>query len=348
MKKYVSYVLLVFIVLMLTSCGNKNLTEGSSKHSIALMTDTGGINDQSFNQSAWEGAQKAKKDFGIDVKYIESKQVADYKENINSLLENKPDMIIVMGYTAADVLKDIAKVNPKQYFCIIDYEESGTLENNVSYVRCRDQEGALLVGYIAGYKTKTNKVGFIGGAKSVTIDDFEYGYRAGVKIAALELKKNIDVEIQYAENFQDDTKGKAMANGMYANGVDIIYHAAGNLGRGVIEAAKDNNKFVIGADKDQRYLAPQNVISSTLKLTKGIIYQICKEINENGNASRLTGKNISVGLKENAVGIAASTKDMVSKGLMEKVNAIKKDIINRKIVPPYNEQTFNDFEKNLK
>ena len=348
MRRCISCIVLISTLLMLVSCGNKNSTEKSgSEHSIALMTDTGGINDQAFNQSAWEGAQKAKEDFGIDIRYIESKQVADYKENINSLLENKPDMVVVMGYTAADTLLDVANANKDQNFTIIDYKLN-TIVDNIYSVSFRDCEGAFLVGYIAGYTTKTGKVGFIGGAKSDTIDEFEYGYRAGVKFAALELKKNIDVEVQYAGNFQDDTKGKAMANGMYSNGVDIIYHAAGNLGKGVIEAAKDNNKWVIGADKDQKYLAPKNVISSTLKLTKEIVYQICEEIHKNGNANSLIGKNISVGLKEKAVDIAESTKDMISEELMKKVNIVKDDIISGKIIPPYSEQTFIDFENNKK
>lgn len=344
-NKFISYVLLLSITFsMLEGCQTtKKLTEKNTR-SIALMTDTGGINDQAFNQSAWEGAQKVKKDLDFDVKYIESKQVSDYKANIDALTDNDPDMIFVMGYTAADTLEEEANLNKNQHYVIIDYVYDQPIDNVLS-IRFRDQEPAFLVGYIAGCVTKTNKLGFIGGAKCDTIDAFEYGYRAGVYKAAQELDKTIDVEVQYAENFQDDTKGKAMANTMYSKGVDVIYHAAGNLGRGVIEAAKENQKYVIGADRDQQYLAPKNVISSTLKLTGEVVYQICEDMSKIDDISSLTGKNKTVGLKENSVGISESTVKMIAPEVMYRITEIKNDIIDEKIIPPYNEDTFKEYIK---
>ena len=342
-KKVISYVLLCSNLIVLSACGGgNNVNVSSSKKSIALMTDTGGINDQAFNQSAWEGAQKVKEELDFDIRYIESKQVADYKTNLDALTDDEPDMIFVMGYTAADILKDFAEINKQQHYAIIDYKYDETTDNILS-IEFRDEESAFLVGYIAGNTTKTNKIGFIGGAKSETIDAFEYGFRAGVEFAAKKLNKDIDVKVQYAENFQDDTKGKAMANVMYSNGIDVIFHSAGNLGRGVIEAAKENDKYVIGADRDQNYLAPKNVISSTLKLTGEVVYQTCKEINESDDLNQITGKNVAMGLAENAVGLAESTKEMISEQLWKEVQDLKNKIIDKTIVPPHNQETFDKY-----
>ncbi|MBP0979452.1 MAG: BMP family ABC transporter substrate-binding protein [Oscillospiraceae bacterium] len=336
---------LLSVFSVLTSCA-ANTGDQSEKYSIALMTDTGGINDQAFNQSAWEGAKRVKQDLDFNVRYIESKQVSDYKTNLDSLADSDPDMIFVMGYTAADVLKDVAGVNTDQHYTIIDNEYDEKIDNILS-VRFRDEEPAFLVGYIAGSVTKSNKIGFIGGAKSDTIDAFEFGFRAGVAWAAKELDKEIDVEVQYADNFQDDTKGKAMANVMYSKGIDIIYHGAGNLGRGVIEAAKENNKYVIGADRDQKYLAPKNVISSTIKLTGEVVYRVCSEIKETGNLDDITGRNAKMGFKEGVVDISEATKEMIEPELVEKVEDLKEKIINQEIVPPNNESSFDKYISNL-
>ena len=345
MNKLSRLILSMSALCILTSCGD-NTDNKSKNYSMALMTDTGGINDQAFNQSAWEGAKRVGSDLDFDIRYIESKQVSDYKTNLDSLSDTDPDMIFVMGYTAADVLKDVASVNIDQHYTIIDNEYEDKIDNILS-VKFKDEEPAFLVGYVAGCVTKSNKIGFIGGAKSDTIDAFEFGFRAGVAFVAKELGKNISVEVQYADNFQDDTKGKAMANVMYAKGIDIIYHGAGNLGRGVIESARENNKYVIGADRDQRYLAPENVISSTIKLTGEVVYRVCSEIKETGNLDNITGKNVKMGFKEGVVDISETTKEMVEPEIIKKVEDLKEKIINQEIVPPNNENDFNKFINNL-
>lgn len=345
MRFYSKLVLMLSSVCILTSCSSE-VNKQNKNYSMALMTDTGGINDQAFNQSAWEGAKRVKQELNFDIRYIESKQVSDYKTNIDALSDADPDMIFVMGYTAADTLKDVAKINRNQHYTIIDNKYDEQIDNVLS-IKFKDEEPAFLVGYIAGHVTKSRQVGFIGGAKSETIDAFEYGFRAGVALAAKELEKDIKVEVQYADNFQDDTKGKAMANVMYSKGIDVIYHGAGNLGRGIIEAARENNKYVIGADRDQRYLAPDNVISSTLKLTGEVVYQICEEIMNTDNLDDITGENKIMGFKEGVVDISDSTKEMIKPALIEKVDIVKQKIINEDIIPPNNEEAFNKYINNL-
>lgn len=345
MKKIISYMLLVSMVFALSGCGTSNKNqERNYEHSMALMTDTGGINDEAFNQSAWEGAQKVKEDLNFDIRYIESKQVSDYKSNLDVLNDSNPDMIFVMGYTAADMLKDEAELNPDQHYTIIDYAYDEPIENVLS-IRFRDSEPAFLMGYLAAHTTKSNKVGFVGGIKSETIGEFEYGFKAGVFYASKELNKDVKVDVQYIESFQDDTKGKAIANGMYSKGIDVVYAVAGNAGRGVIQAAAEQGKYVIGADKDQQYLAPKNVIGSTLKLSNQVVYNVCKDIVDVNDLSELTGRNKIMGLKDVAVDVVIN-KDLIDQDLINKVTEIKNKISDGSVNPPYNEDMFNNYIQN--
>ena len=340
MKKIISYMLLVSMVFALSGCGTSNKNqERNYEHSMALMTDTGGINDEAFNQSAWEGAQKVKEDLNFDIRYIESKQVSDYKSNLDVLNDSNPDMIFVMGYTAADMLKDEAELNPDQHYTIIDYAYDEPIENVLS-IRFRDSEPAFLMGYLAAHTTKSNKVGFVGGIKSETIGEFEYGFKAGVFYASKELNKDVKVDVH-----QDDTKGKAIANGMSSKGIDVVYAVAGNAGRGVIQAAAEQGKYVIGADKDQQYLAPKNVIGSTLKLSNQVVYNVCKDIVDVNDLSELTGRNKIMGLKDVAVDVVIN-KDLIDQDLINKVTEIKNKISDGSVNPPYNEDMFNNYIQN--
>jgi basic membrane protein A len=159
-----------------------------------MVTDTGGVNDQSFNQSSWEGLQSLNKDTGAKVSYLESKQAADYATNLDKLADDDNDIIWGIGYAMAGAIGNAAKQNPDISYAIVDNEyDEKTMPSNVTGVMFRAQESSFLVGYIAGKTTKTNKVGFVGGQTSAIIDQFQYGYQAGVDYAAKELNKTISV-----------------------------------------------------------------------------------------------------------------------------------------------------------
>ena len=217
-------------------------SEGKSSFSIAMITDTGGINDQSFNQSAWEGLTELKNEKGVEVNYIESKQASDFVTNLERLGDSGANLLWGVGYACADAVLEAADSNPDIQYAIIDNAYDDT-PDNVTGVMFRAQEPSFMVGYVAGRMTETNKVGFVGGISSGLIDQFQYGYEAGVKYAAKELGKDIDISVQYAESFSDAAKGKAIATKMYSDGCDVIYHAAGGSGTGVIEAAKEADKW---------------------------------------------------------------------------------------------------------
>ena len=263
---------------MLVGCSSESSEENSTQSSgikIGMVADIGGINDESFNQSAWEGLQRAEKDLGVEIKVIESKQSSEYIQNMESLLDEDVDMLIGVGYTMKDDLQKEAENYPDKQFVLVD-ETYDKIPENVTPVLFKESEAAYLTGLIAGKMTKTNNVGFIGGIQTPVISRFEYGYKAGVK----EANKKCDVDVQYAGTFSDAAKGKSIANQMYGNGADIIFSAAGGTGLGAIEAAKEQNKFAIGVDRDQSDLAPENVLTSALKKVNVGVYDTVKEFVE--------------------------------------------------------------------
>lgn len=193
---------------LLVGCSGNNESASDDKITVAMITDVAGVNDQSFNQSAWEGLQKAEKELGIEVKYLESKQDSDYATNIETLVDEDVDLILGVGMKLADAIKEGSELYPEQNFVLVDEEIDA---KNVKNILFKAEESAYLAGLIAGKTTKTNNVGFIGGMELPVIDTFKYGYMAGVKAANPDAK----VQAQYANSFTDQAKGKAIANQMY-------------------------------------------------------------------------------------------------------------------------------------
>ncbi len=326
-------VLLILAVLVLAGCGQAKKETGIK---VAMVTDVGGVNDQSFNQSAWEGLQRAEKELGVTVNYVESKQDADYKPNMETLLDAKNDLILGIGFKMGEALSESAANNPEQKYAGIDCFFDAPTPNLVG-ILFKEQEPSFLVGYIAGKMTKTNKVGFVGGMDFFVIHKFHYGFMAGVKYANPEC----EILVQYADSFTDAAKGKAIANQMYKNGADIVYHAAGGVGDGVIEAAKEQNKYAIGVDRDQNDLAPDNVITSAMKRVDNAIFNLTQTL---VNGQFPGGSNVVYGLKEGGVDIAPSSSKHVPAEILEEVEKIKAQIIAGEIIPPTNAEEFKNFK----
>ena len=323
---------------MLVGCGNNKSKENTDiSFKIGMVADIGGINDESFNQSAWEGLQKAEKDFGIEVKVIESKQASEYLQNMESLLDEDVDMVIGVGYTMKEDIEKQAKNYPDKQFVLID-ETYDSIPENVTPILFRENEAAYLTGLVAGKMTENNNVGFIGGIQTPVISRFEYGYKAGVK----EANKDCNVNVHYAGTFSDAAKGKSIANQMYGNGSDIILAAAGGTGLGSIESAKEQNKYAIGVDRDQSDLAPKNVLTSALKKVNVGVYDTVKEFVE----GKLTGGQEKVyGLKEDGVGIPETTKNLVPQDIIDYVNSMIEKIKNDEIKVPSNEEEYKSMQK---
>lgn len=349
-KKIIAALLCTALTVSLAACGSSKKDSGDDKKDIAsritkigTVTDTGGINDQSFNQSAWEGLQKVAAEKGVEAGYLESKQQAEYPTNLDKMIDEGNGLIWGNGFTVADATLEAAEINPDVLFGVIDFAFEDVPEN-VFGVVFRAQESSFMAGYAAAYTTETNKVGFIGGQKSDTIDQFEWGYKGGVAFAAKELGKEISVDTQYAESFADSAKGKAIANKMYSSGCDVLFCAAGGTGLGVIDAAKEADKFVIGVDRDQAYLAPDNVLTSALKNVEVAVQDLSVKAID---GEEIGGQNYEFGLAEDGVGIPADNPNMAPE-VYEKTIALKDPMVDGTIEAPHNEKTYNEFVETLK
>ena len=321
---------------ILTGCGSNKGTE-KNDISVGIVLGAGSINDQSFNQSTWEGLQKAKADFGIEIKYLESKQESDYIQNIETLMDEDTDLIIGVGYQLKDSIEESAKNYPEQKFAILD-ETYDTIQENVIPVVFKEEESAYLVGVMAAKMSKTNKVGFIGGLPAPSVVRHQYGYKYGVT----NTNKDTQILEQYVNSFTDQAKGKSIAKQMQSSNADIILAAAGDSGTGAIEAAKEANKYAIGVDRDQSDLAPENVLTSAVKKLNVASYDLVKDLVEGtfkGGAEKVYG------LKEGGVGIVENTKNSIPQDVMDYVNKEADKIKNGEIKIPKTEEEYNQLIK---
>lgn len=244
----------------LMGCSKESKTVEKDEFKVSLVLDEGGVNDQSFNQSAWEGALKAQENYNVKVTYLESNQESEYLSNIETAIDNESDLIIGVGFKIADTIKDAALAYPEQKFAIIDgtYDK---IPENVQPILFNEEEAGYSVGLIASKMTKTNTVGFVGGMDIPSVSNFLVGFEKALK------EENSDVKVlsQYANSFTDAAKGKAIANQMINNNADIIFAAGGGVNTGVYEASKEAGVKSIGVDMPCNYISPDVIITSALK-----------------------------------------------------------------------------------
>lgn len=309
-------------------------SSSSDDFSAVMITDTGGVDDKSFNQGAWEGLQEwgkanGGKTKGAGIDYLISSSESDFVTNLNTAVLNDFKMIYGIGFKLEKAVEEVAKANPDAHFAVID----STVElPNVASVNYKDQEGAFLAGIAAGLTTKTNKVGFIGGMHSTAIDKFEAGFVAGVKA----VNSSAEIDIQYTESFVDAAKAKSLAEAMYASNVDVVYAAAGGAGLGVFAAAKtiveadaSKNIWVIGVDQDQSDEGKVNdsrnvTLASTLK---GIKTAIMRFSDDAAKGNYHGGEKVTYGLAEDGVGI---TDGQLTADVKAKIAEYKQAIIDGK------------------
>lgn len=349
---------------ILGACGNGEEEKGGEDGGTAteavdfkagLVTDTGGVDDKSFNQSAWEGLQNFGKEHGLKegegFRYLQSEKEADYIPNLSQFAENGFDVTFAAGFLLEDAVQTSAEQHPDAHFALIDSlladENFETVWlDNVANVTFDEHTGSFLVGVIAAKHTKSKKVGFVGGVDSPLIKKFENGFKAGVK----SVDPTIEVVAQYAGDFNKPENGTSIASTMYTGGVDIIYHAAGGTGNGVFTEAKNRKAngedvWVIGVDRDQHEEGlPENVtLTSMVKRVDVSVQEISKMALE-GNFPG--GKETVFGLAEDGVGIAPTTEN-VSQEALDLVEEFKQKILDGEIEVPKTDDEYAAFEASL-
>ena len=306
---------------------------------VGLVFDVGGRGDKSFNDSAYNGLQRAIKELKISAEYIEPGEGSDRESALRLLAAQNYDLIIGVGFIFTDDVTNVAKEYPNKKFACIDYvvkvDENGKdvpPPSNISAIKFKEEEGSYLVGALAALMSKTDNIGFIGGMDIPLIHKFEAGYKAG----ATAVKPDIEIITNYAgvtgAAFKDPAKGKELAMSQYSDDVDIIYHASGATGMGVFEAARNLDKLAIGVDSDQYYEAPGFILTSMVKKVDVAVFNTIKDCIE----GKFIGGVKVLGVKEDGVGFVydKNNKDMIPEDVIKQVNLLKENIINGKIKVP--------------
>ena len=301
-------------------------TQNGRKLTVGVVFDSGGLGDKSFNDSANVGLQKAKKVLGIRIKEVQSASAKDYQSNLQAMAQAGCSLIFAVGLNQEDALLEVAPKYPHIDFAIVD----GTVAApNVRSLHFAAAQGSFLAGYLAGLVTKTNKLGFVGGEDLDLIKEFYVGFVAGAKTAN---PKVIVFPAKYVGDWDNTDTAHAEALQLYGSGADIVYHAAGRAGLGVIAAAKEQQKYAIGVDSDQDYLAPGYVLTSMVKHVDEAVFQTIKDVQ---NKEFTSGVKV-YDLKSNGVGLSPMTytKARIGASNIAKVEVIRKEIIAGKILVP--------------
>ncbi|MDO3678502.1 BMP family lipoprotein [Paenibacillus ehimensis] len=304
--------------------------QAGARFNIGMVTDVGGVNDNSFNQSAWEGLQRLAKDTGAQVKYLQSKSDSEYIPNLNQMVKGNFNLTWGIGFIIGDAMKTVATQHPDAKLAIIDNVVDAP---NVESVTFAENEGSYLVGVVAGLMTKTNQIGFVGGMDIPVIKRFEAGFKAGVAA----VNPNAKLTINYTGAFDKPDLGKAAAATIYNSGADIIFHASGATGNGVFNEAKDRLKagkkvWVIGVDQDQSKLFGDDVtLTSMIKRVDQAVYRISNDLIAGKYEG---GKTVVLGLKDDGVGLPDTSKKNVPEDVLKKVEEYKQRIIQGEIKVP--------------
>jgi len=342
--------LAVLLSVVLAACATGGGTTGGTtagkKLKVGMVSDIGGVNDKSFNQSAWAGVQKAMKELCVDGKFIESKQPTDYEKNIDQFATEKYDAILTVGFLMGDATAAKAKQYPNIKFAIIDnayfptkdyalcpdtvkdcYVDGGL--TNLTSLMFQEDEVGCLAGVLGAGMTKTGTICSVSGMEIPPVVRFIVGYQNCAKT----IKPDIKTLNVYIPNFQDPAKGKEVGQSMIDQGCDVVFGVGGNTGNGGLLAAKEKGLLAIGVDVDQYATYPEvkdALITSAAKNVDAAVFNYLKALCDGTTKAGIMTANIANG----GVGLAPyhdwenkipqSVKDSVTKAAADlKSGALK-------------------------
>ncbi|MFJ3887987.1 BMP family lipoprotein [Streptomyces rubrogriseus] len=326
------------LALAATACGGtsgESGDDGGDDKGLAIAYDVGGKGDQSFNDAAYAGLERAKKEFGYktaDIEPTDGETDADKEQRLTSLAKQGYNPVIGVGFAYGPAMKNVAAKYPDTTFGIVDSVVEG---KNVASLVFAENEASYLAGVVAAKATKSKTVGFVGGVDVPLIHKFQAGYEQGVKDTDPKIKVVSQYLTQTAEEggFSSPDKGKAAAEGQIEKKADVVYAAAGLSGQGVIEAAAKAKVWAIGVDSDQykqEALAAykDSILTSALKDINGAVFALAKSV-EDGKP--LTGTH-TFDLKSDGVGLSDSNPKFAEvPGAKEAVEKAKAGIVDGSI-----------------
>lgn len=288
----------------------------------AIIYDLGGKFDKSFNEAAFNGAEKFKSETGIEYREFEIANDAQREQALRRFAGDGNNPIVMAGFSWAAALEKVAPEYPDIKFAIIDMVVD---KPNVKSVVFKEQEGSYLVGVLAGMASKTKTVSFIGGMDIPLIHKFACGYIGGAKSTGPDVKVLEAYTGTTPDAWNDPVKGGEIAKSQFDQGSDVVYHAAGGTGVGVLQAAADAGKLGIGVDSNQNGLQPGKVLTSMLKRVDVAVYDAFSSAKDDKFAFGIS----NLGLKEDGVGYAVddNNKALITPEMQAAVEKTKADII---------------------
>lgn len=316
-----------------------------------MVTDTGGIDDRSFNASAWQGMQNAKKDMGIQIKYLSSTSENDYAPNIDAFVNQKCGLIVTVGFLMGDITQKKAGSNADQKFAIVDYSYSPSISNVLGLIYDTNQD-AFLGGYLAAGMSKSGAVGTFGGIKLPTVTIYMDGFAAGVYYYNKQHSAHVKVlgwdpatqNGSFAGDFTSQDKGQNIANALMQQGADVIFPVAGNVGLGAAAAVQASNgkATMEWVDTDGCVSAPQYCSLFITSVNKGIAASVEEALKEAASNS-FHGGNYEGTLANGGVALAPyhTFDGKIPSALKSEIDQIKQGIISGSIsVDPKNWQSY--------
>ena len=288
-----------------------------------IATDTG-LGDRSFNDSTWEGVQRAHDELGVEISIIEPDSVADMGTAIMTAVQSGSDLILGFGGSWADPLSEYCDRFPDVYFGGLNCNVTA---DNLQMAKTADHQGSFLAGALAATMTKTGTVACLGGQDADNINRFITGFEEGVKY----VNPDVTVLKSYVGSYSDPALGKEYSLQLMNEGADIIFHIAGGTGEGLFEAARENeNLYAIGVDSDQDYIAEGKVLTSVVKNCGNIAYEMIESVL---NGTFETGDKV-YDFENGGVCLTdmTYTKDLIGEDTIAMLDDLRQQIIDGEIV----------------
>jgi len=305
----------------------------ASSFRVGLVFDVGGRGDKSFNDAAYIGLERARRELGVGVEYVEPTGAEDREAAMRLFAARGLDLVVGVGFIFSRDVDTVARDYPRVRFACVDYAPGPEgIPPNVTGLAFREEEGAYLVGGVAGLTSKSKHVGFVGGMDIPLIHKFEAGWRAGVTRVCPECVQHVAYAGSTPDAFRDPAKGKAIALAQIAAGADVLFHASGSTGHGVFEAAREAHVWAIGVDADQFDEAPGTVLTSMIKRGEVAVFDAISSATH----GRLEGGMLVLGLKEGGLDYVHDGPHgaLIADDVKARVEELRRDVVAGRVVVP--------------
>ena len=293
---------------------------------LAIVYDAGGKIDKSFNQSAFEGASRFKKETNINFTEVQASSDTQAEQVLRGLARKNMDLIASIGFAQQSAVQKVAKEFPKVRFVLIDGVAQGANINSITF---KEEEGSYLVGVAAAMASKSKKLGFIGGVDIPLIRTFACGYTQGAKAVDKKVEVTSNMVGTTADSWNNPAKGGELARSQFDRGVDVVFAVAGGSGLGTLQTAKEKGKLAIGVDSNQNHLYPGAILTSMVKRVDNAVYDSFMQVKAGTWKAGVSAK----GIKEGGVDWAldANNRKLITPEIEKRVLGARKDIIDGKV-----------------